>query len=329
MRTRRGFTLIELLVVIAIIAALIALLLPAVQAAREAARRSQCVNNLKQLGLALANYESAHVTYPFAGANYGWCRSNTTTMPNRHPGESIMNLNGLALLLPYLEQASLYQAINFSQAASNAMNGNTSCCGPNDSQGMLAGTALANTTVAITPIRTLLCPSDPGDKLSKSGALYSPTTTIRGVKANYDFLVYQDYICNAWSVDSAAYRTMFGENSNTKISTVTDGLSNTFAMAEKTLEVYNGDGSPWFYRGWVQLGGDLTYLGVNIWTYPSNPTGKVYGRLSSWQNVGSLHPGGCNVLRGDGSVTFLKESTSLIVMQRLQAMADGAIVNEY
>ncbi len=328
-RARRGFTLIELLVVIAIIAALIALLLPAVQAAREAARRSQCVNNLKQLGLALANYESALGIYPFAGANYGWCRSNATTMPNRHPGESIQNLNGLATLLPYLEQAPIYHAINFQHAASNAMTGNTSCCGPNDSQGTLAGTAFANTTAAIRVIATFYCPSDPGDKLAKSGAEYSPTTTVRGVKTNYDFVVYDDYTCNAWAIITpATYRTMFGENSNTRISTVVDGLSNTVAMAEKTLQVYNGDGSPWFYRGWVQTGGDLSQ-GMNFWTYNNTPATRQYGRLASWQYVGSLHPGGCNALRADGSVTSLKETTPLVVLRRLAAMADGSIVSEY
>ncbi len=96
---RRAFTLIELLVVIAIIAVLIALLLPAVQAAREAARRAQCVNNLKQLGLALHNYESSNSVFPFAGANYGWCTGGT---PANHKGQTIMNLNGLGTLLPYM-----------------------------------------------------------------------------------------------------------------------------------------------------------------------------------------------------------------------------------
>src|ERR1700736_6672062 len=97
---RRGFTLIELLVVIAIIAVLIALLLPAVQAAREAARRAQCVNNLKQFGIALHNYHDQVGILPWGNghsdATYGWCNSS-----------------GIALILPQLEQSSLYNATNF------------------------------------------------------------------------------------------------------------------------------------------------------------------------------------------------------------------------
>ncbi|MBC7968410.1 MAG: DUF1559 domain-containing protein, partial [Fuerstia sp.] len=102
MYRRRGFTLIELLVVIAIIAILIALLLPAVQQAREAARRTQCKNNLKQLALAIHNYHDTHKVYPFGkGASY--------------PGAPVYaRWSQHAMLLPYIEQANLYQSINFS-----------------------------------------------------------------------------------------------------------------------------------------------------------------------------------------------------------------------
>ena len=112
MSKRRGFTLIELLVVIAIIAVLIALLLPAVQAAREAARRIQCTNNLKQLGLAMHNYVSAQNTFPVGrmGLNYsyfGVVNSTFTTNARR---------TWTFLIMPYLEQRAVFQAINFSQA---------------------------------------------------------------------------------------------------------------------------------------------------------------------------------------------------------------------
>ena len=102
----RGFTLVELLVVIAIIGILIALLLPAVQAAREAARRTQCTNNLKQLGLALHNYADVHKIFPPGGLEYGWQTSSTL---GAEPADKLVhNLNGLVLLLPFIEQTALY-----------------------------------------------------------------------------------------------------------------------------------------------------------------------------------------------------------------------------
>src|SRR5437764_3408465 len=131
-RSRRGFTLIELLVVIAIIAVLIALLLPAVQAAREAARRSQCVNNLKQLGLAVANYESANGSLPPTGANQTF-------------NGGMNNFGMKTRLLPFLEQGALFNALNMSFIAEPASG--------------VAG-YLTNATVATTQINGFLCPSD-------------------------------------------------------------------------------------------------------------------------------------------------------------------------
>jgi len=135
MRKRGGFTLIELLVVIAIIAVLIALLLPAVQAAREAARRSQCVNNLKQLGLAVHNYQSANGCFP-----------GMTSYPTAQNQSSGWSYAWPLAIMPQMEQQSLYNAFNF-----NAGNFN-------DVAGVSNGSA--NTTVGYTQIATLLCPSE-------------------------------------------------------------------------------------------------------------------------------------------------------------------------
>src|SRR5262249_39765477 len=131
--SRRGFTLIELLVVIAIIAVLIALLLPAVQAAREAARRSQCVNNLKQIGLALHNYHSAIDRFPMGCSQQSYDVNGV---------DNWSNWSAHALLLPYLEQTAVYNAINFNWCAVRGP-GNTN-----------------NTTAYNTKIQVFLCPSD-------------------------------------------------------------------------------------------------------------------------------------------------------------------------
>ena len=136
-RRRPAFTLIELLVVIAIIAVLIALLLPAVQAAREAARRIQCVNNLKQIGLALHNYHSVNNVFPPG-------RINTYVAGNGHCW------GAYSQMLPQLEMQALFNAMNFSM---------------NPDPDYTTTTAVANMTAAVTVVNTLLCPSDGGPSL--------------------------------------------------------------------------------------------------------------------------------------------------------------------
>ena len=324
---RRAFTLIELLVVIAIIAILIGLLLPAVQKVREAAARSKCSNNLKQIALALHNYESVFQQYPPGGKGYGWCR----VVPPTYPGDSvILNLNGLQLLLPYLEQTALAARLNTNLAMSNQNVGY--CCPPTLDQGnymgALAGDATTdgNGVLMSLQLPVFRCPSDPGSPLLGPSAAYGPGGGLQGAKTNYDFIASQNelYYCNLW-LGQGSFRMMFGQNSHSTPASVLDGLSNTVAVGETTLEVYNGQTPAWGYRGWVATGIDLG-AGINDWSFYGYTVPKV-GRLGSWGRAGSLHPNGAQFAFGDGSVRFISQSTPLTTLQRLGWMDDGAPVN--
>ena len=323
-RRKVGFTLVELLVVIAIIGVLLALLLPAVQQARAAARRIHCSNNFKQLGLALQNHHSVKKRFPPAGEGYGWCK-----FPERGGAEKVRNWNGLIYLLPYLELQTVYERLDLNSATCNLTQGSTGCCGPNKSLGTLLGDAVAsgNDEVVATELITLKCPSDIGDTHLPLSSLFwvGSSSELTGAKTNYDFSVSNVYECNHWAVHNDVERRMFGENSKTRAADVTDGLSNTIAMAETLRDIYNGECAAWGYRSWVTVGIDVGFFGINDWQWPGVIDDPRRSQLKNWGHAGSLHGDGAFVLMADASVHLLSESTDERVLELLSRMADEEV----
>jgi prepilin-type N-terminal cleavage/methylation domain-containing protein len=344
-RSARGFTLVELLVVIAIIGILIALLLPAVQAAREAARRSQCSNQLKQFGIALSNYHDTHRVFPPAGLNYGWGYTNRDGVVN-----TVLNLNGFVLMLPFLEQQAAHQRYNFNAAAS-------SCTYQNTASGATVGidpVAVGNDVVMAMQLPIFYCPSDDGARampwnnyapysISVNSPQYGARTCYE-FSTNPVFELYDYNNCKWMAQNYAKYRCLSGQNYNTKMADVRDGVSNTAAFIETTLTVFNGGGNAWGYRGWVMTGvslydasGNGYPWGINQWTTPAswsswagNPTNNYRpGRVASWGFAGSLHPAGLQIVNADGSAHFIGEQADVMVLARLGYIADNAAIGNF
>jgi prepilin-type N-terminal cleavage/methylation domain-containing protein/prepilin-type processing-associated H-X9-DG protein len=219
-RLNSGFTLIELLVVIAIIAILIALLLPAVQAAREAARRMQCVNNLKQIGLAMHNYHQAVNSLPWGSghtdAKYGWCNSST-----------------ISQFLPYLELSTVFNATNF-----------WCQCGSYNPNSFDPVSVTENMTVNAMILSVLLCPSDT-NRLSPVQPNNVPPIPAPG-HTNYNASCGTNpdcFYCKTGNTTNASnFDGLFGPIDATSVisfAAITDGLSNTAAFSERVLGIAN------------------------------------------------------------------------------------------
>jgi prepilin-type N-terminal cleavage/methylation domain-containing protein/prepilin-type processing-associated H-X9-DG protein len=281
---KRGFTLIELLVVIAIIAILIALLLPAVQQAREAARRSQCRNNMKQLGLALMNYHETTNTFPPSYVNGGEVRSYAYL-----PYGQIKNHTGYLLLLPFIDQAPLYNAIDFGRATGMA-------------DWRSRGGGGRQTAIENKKLDVLRCPSDSNYDDPHTYGPQNMYTIHNASRVSYGFVHrHHEYaIANCYGMDTAWYKTAFGKNGAAKLTDIDDGASQTMLMIETP------------FRKWSRAYGP--YLQAYTHTHNILPRQRGInedfrntGRPYAW-GAGSRHDGGCNVLWGDGRVTFVNEA---------------------
>ena len=318
-RRRLGFTLIELLVVIAIIAILIALLLPAVQQAREAARRTQCKNNLKQIGLAFHNYHDVYQMFPQCDywgmeQDLGGGSGNIVSAADRR------NFTWVTMILPYIEQAGIYNSINFNIPSWNQQIG-----GKNLQSIRLKG---------------FECPSDPafGGGMNRHGIAWTNYAGAEG----YDW----------WKRPNHGISGVFNLNTHCSIQAITDGTSNTIMVTEcstsgfqpnpgipghhkngggiprqggadnavfRTLLVSGcnaGDVSPntgpnGAHNAWSPNGlGSASFWGAGLHApYAMHPAYlHCFGINNNWPGASSRHPGGAHTLLGDASVRFLSEN---------------------
>jgi prepilin-type N-terminal cleavage/methylation domain-containing protein/prepilin-type processing-associated H-X9-DG protein len=339
-----GFTLIELLVVIAIIAVLIALLLPAVQSAREAARRMQCVNNLKQIGIALHNYHGALGAFPSAGiiapmTNYWVCCATGPNLPT-WPGH--YRYSALVEIMPFTEQGNGFNAMNFNIPLYD-VNGDD---------------MPQNTTVYIVQIQSFLCPSDVRDHVlpDQAPSNYASCTGDGlpggfGLPASYgnpDGPLYLNSRTTFANItDGTSNTALFGEsiignNSNVNplpnapnpmeiMVTVTSDIStfsDTFVYHPLSdAECASPVGFFWQRQtNWIE--GDYRHTLYDHY-YPPNSTTYdcLRGPLHGWRTARSRHPGGVNSLLADGSVRFIKNSINVVTWRAIGTCAGGEIVS--
>ena len=297
--SRRGFTLIELLVVIAIIAVLIALLLPAVQQAREAARRTQCRNNLHQIGLALHNYHDTHSCFPplsvcraagggcdaYAGPSTGWG----------------------VLILPFLDETALYNAYNASHGVAWI-------------EGHSAQEASStNKTVVQSALSQYCCPSDAAPVLvgCGNGACYG----------NYSYTARTgNYVVNGGANNAAGRQCAkeadsgpFWMDSRVRLRDIRDGASNTFAVGECDRDLRARAGGNWYIE-WA--------VGYSAGPSAADAYRPMNALAGNVHQFGSKHEGGAFFAFCDGQVRFISENIDMTVYRALATIANNEVIDD-
>jgi len=349
-RHRPGFTLIELLVAIAIIAILIALLIPAVQKVREAAARTQCQNNLKQIGLGLHNYHDVNKAFPQA----------YKTLPDPDPmalsGTDTYGAGAFVLILPYIEQDNLYRSIDVTRAALSAVN------------------MPPNNPAYSTPIETFLCPSAPGQPTVDYSAELANSFNNFGISVMPEpGLIFgrSDYCPDAGmmaalpgiSIQAGASIICQPPDGPVRITDISDGTSNTMMVVEDAGRPgwygSNGLASQSATEGYTPAlgtyqGGDTgpAPQGGGSWADPLNynatngadPSGSGIAAggaflgipaapwscangCSNDSEIFGFHVGGSNVVFGDGSVRFVKNGLTMNQVQALLSRAGDEVLD--
>lgn len=299
-RNRSGFTLIELLVVIAIIAVLIALLLPAVQQAREAARRTQCKNNLKQLGLALHNFHDTLNRMPTGGTVPWPIDSFTGSVSASDP--VALGTGWMVQILPYIDQANLYNSNNAAVMKSVAVG--MYFCPSRRSSTVINGRGM-NDYAAATP----------ADSPNSWDQFWYGNTWGVPAGVTYKGVIIRNSVNNS------------GVQQFSRLRDITDGTSNTIAIGEKWLNPANYNTGDWHDDCGYTDGWDPDVIRTTGFMLVNDAPSTGYG----WEGYqfGSQHTGGCHFLLADGAVRFISKNINATTYNNLGHRSDGSVIGDF